>query len=509
MRGRLFFIGMDAGDPGLLDRWMDEGHLPTLAALRARGTAAVCEAAPELGNGTLWQTLATGVGMGRHGLHYIKQLRTGSYEVDLVNEDVACREPSIWERMSAQGRRCIVIDIFRAPLARRLDGVQISDWLASFRTLSPRSNPESEIRRVTAAFGADPFDGMADHWLSKHEDLGELVRLLSQRVEMKTRAVEHYLQTQPWDVFMTAYADPHDVSHLCWHLHDDTSKLHDAQQARALGDPVKRIYSEIDRDLGRLLAHLSPADTVVFFAGLGFQNLYSIADLFDRLLRRLDGEAASGPQRPPGRAQALRQSALRKVLPNRVRHIAGRLLFRATERLSADDRRRRRFFALPCEGHAGAVRINVQGREPDGRVTRAEYEQVLDELEQGFSEIVNVDTGRPLITGVVRTRERYPGPCVDDLPDLFVVWDRSAPIRTVRSARIGEMRVDTEPLRTGDHTPFSLLIAAGPGIEAQRLAHTVTPEDVSATLMALAGCDPSPLDGRPIAAIAEVASMRC
>ena len=105
MSGKLFVFAMDSGDPDLLNLWMDSGDLPALAAIRAAGTSAICTCPSEMGNGTMWQTLVTGVNMARHGLHYIKQQRPGSYLIDVVDEDQDCEVPSIWARMSAAGRR--------------------------------------------------------------------------------------------------------------------------------------------------------------------------------------------------------------------------------------------------------------------------------------------------------------------------------------------------------------------------------------------------------------------
>ena len=36
--GRFLLIGLDGAEPGLVEVWMDAGHLPNLAALRAGGS---------------------------------------------------------------------------------------------------------------------------------------------------------------------------------------------------------------------------------------------------------------------------------------------------------------------------------------------------------------------------------------------------------------------------------------------------------------------------------------
>ena len=45
----------------------------------------------------------------------------------------------------------------------------------------------------------------------------------------------------------------HSVGHQCWHLHDPAHLLHDRQLVAELGDPIKDVYVEFDRALGRIL----------------------------------------------------------------------------------------------------------------------------------------------------------------------------------------------------------------------------------------------------------------
>jgi hypothetical protein len=45
------FIGLESAEPTNLERWMDDGSLPRLAALRARGAWGRATAARGLNNG--------------------------------------------------------------------------------------------------------------------------------------------------------------------------------------------------------------------------------------------------------------------------------------------------------------------------------------------------------------------------------------------------------------------------------------------------------------------------
>lgn len=500
MSGRIFFIGIDSGDNVLLERWMDDGTLPNLARIRAEATVAVVKSPPELGNGGMWLNLATGVDMSHYGIHYMIQLQPGSYRLAAVDDDNDCKVPTIWRRISDAGKRCIVVDMFRSPLSKQLNGVEITEWLSSFHMHKPRSTPANAIDDICRRFGTDPFEGSADRWQLQHQDFPRMMQLYLERIESKTRAIEYLMQKESWDLLMVTYADIHDLCHLGWHLHDRESPDFDPTVAARLGDPVKHLYQVVDQAIGRLVSALQPEDTVIFYGGLGFQSLYSVGKLFEEIIGRLHNgtTTASSPNQRMTLARKIatfRPSFLRKVLPTSVKQKLGRLFFNVGDAVAVDVRRNSRFFVLPCEGHAGAVRVNLVGRDPDGKVPLDQYTSVLDEIESGLLDVLNAETGKPLVSQVVRTHDHYHGPHLDIMPDLFIVWDRSAPIRVLTSPKIGSVQVHTHVVRTGDHTSLSYLMMKGPGLAAGRLAGFARPEDVGATIMSLAGCEPTGLDG--------------
>ena len=47
----------------------------------------------------------------------------------------------------------------------------------------------------------------------------------------------------------------------------------------------------------------------------------------------------------------------------------------------------------------------------------------MSELVRGLTELVDADTGMPLVRRVLRTAEVYHGPHVQELPDLLVAWN--------------------------------------------------------------------------------------
>jgi predicted AlkP superfamily phosphohydrolase/phosphomutase len=164
--------------------------------------------------------------------------------------------------------------------------------------------------------------------------------------------------------------------------------------------------------------------------------------------------------------------------------------------------RRRRFFAVPNNDVYGGIRVNLVGREPRGLVHPGkEYDALFAELRGGLLELVNVDTGQPVVRGVYRFADLYPGEKLDGLPDFCVEWNREAPISCVSSPQAGTVRKRFRGVRNGDHKPEGFFWAMGPGIEAGRRIEPVSVMDFAATVAALLGAPLSDVDGKPIAAI--------
>ena len=157
---------------------------------------------------------------------------------------------------------------------------------------------------------------------------------------------------------------------------------------------------------------------------------------------------------------------------------------------------------MPNNGNYAAIRVNLIGREPRGRVARgAEYDAVLAGLRTDLLALENPETGVPLVHEVLRTDDHYDGPLRDWLPDLVVDWNRDAPITDARSAKVGTIRGMTQATRSGDHRPPGLLAVRGPGTVPGRFAPNVKATDLAPTIAAFFGVEMADIDGRPIDAL--------
>jgi predicted AlkP superfamily phosphohydrolase/phosphomutase len=87
------------------------------------------------------------------------------------------------------------------------------------------------------------------------------------------------------------------------------------------------------------------------------------------------------------------------------------------------------------------------------------------------------------------------------MPDLFVLWNRSAPIDRVTSPDIGTVEYLHRGNRTGDHEAESVFFATGPGVVPGEIEN-VSLYDFAPTIAALLGFEMSVTDGRVVNAVA-------
>ncbi len=482
----VILIGLDGAEPSLIRQWMDDGTLPTLARMQNRGICTDVETLPGFGDGASWPTLVTGVNPARHGRYFRQQFKPGSYRRTLFSADSDLAHQPFWTTLSQKGKRVAILDIPYARLESGLNGLLLVDWLIHQRYGSPRSWPASFAHDVLAEFGDDPLLGNSERF-SRQAGIEDTIGHLQDRVRMKQRLVTKTLDGDRWDFLATAFAEPHDLGHIGWHLHDPSHPKHDTAWLHRCGDPIRALYISLDEAIGRILASAPAGAQVLTFAGLGMGPCYTANGVMDELLQRMEHRTY---RQPPRFAKQLR----RRAWPEKLVSIGGKVdTLREILEYS-----RSRFFALPHNENSGAIRINLKGREPTGRVAPEQFDTVCEELSSKFMALRNAATGRPIVERVVRVSQGLCGAHLRAMPDLLVVWSREAPFDSIESAEIGRIDGVRSWGRTGDHTSHAMLIAQGGAFDSQRTFRSPRIVDIAATIGALLGVALPNIDGLPM-----------
>ncbi len=488
---KILVIGLDSADPDLLSEWCDSGDLPVLQSFRKKAVEGKLMSPPAMGDDATWASFYTAVSPARHGRYFLKYLQSGSYITPNFRDEHLKHEP-FWNLLSRAGRKVGIIDVPKCPLSRNLNGFQLADWLVHGRDHNTCSWPPDLASTILTGFGDDGTDRwQSDEYLCRMNALSEdkyevfLQRLLAS-IGRKLAVTAQFLGQGGWDLFLAVFKESHCVGHQFWHLLDKLHPRYNAALARELGNPIKRVYQALDAAIGKLLRLVGTETSVIIFSDLGMGPNYTGESLLDEILFRLES-----PVSP--RWQTLHQTGKRLA-----RKIRGRLLRNRGLYLQAH----RHAFQLDHTEISGAIRVNLKGREPAGRIRPGkELEEFYASLSRDLLDLINPDTGKPIVEQVLRTDVLLNGEHRDCLPDLFVVWRRDAPITAAASPKIGELRIRTPEYRTGSHVGDGIYFGYGPSVTVGRQPCPASIMDVGPTIAALLNTPLPDTDGKPIAAL--------
>ncbi len=127
-RNSIIAIGLDSADLYLVQKWSNEGYLPTIKSLMNRGCWGRLNSTAAISSGSLWPTFFTGTSPAKHGCFFgHRQLKTGTYQIYKKDADQIKRKP-FWVRLSQAGKRVAIFDIPQTYPIKGLNGIQITAW---------------------------------------------------------------------------------------------------------------------------------------------------------------------------------------------------------------------------------------------------------------------------------------------------------------------------------------------------------------------------------------------
>ena len=145
----------------------------------------------------------------------------------------------------------------------------------------------------------------------------------------------------------------------------------------------------------------------------------------------------------------------------------------------------------------GGVRLNLAGREPRGCVQPNEVEPVCEQLRNDLLALVNVVTGGSVIRRVERSDRWYHRSSTDTLPDLFIDWQRTTPIETIWSPKIGLVHAPYTKQRGSSSRRIAPRVR--PRHSDGHSAFSIDTEDFGPSIAARLGVNFNDVDGRPVA----------
>jgi predicted AlkP superfamily phosphohydrolase/phosphomutase len=230
MTARVLFIGLDAAETTLFERWAWEGFCPSLRTAMERGTTIRMSSSLETLPSAIWPEIASSMGCGRHAHFYHgQQLRTGEAVKRPLKAEEVDAELYYWVRASRAGQRVFLSDIPQTVAAPGFNGLQLFEWGTHDRNFAISSEPPSILEDIREKYGGHPIDACDSHGETR-EGYAKLLSGLKHGASTKTQIYLDYLQREPWDLFNVCYTESHCAGHQFWHFLDLNHPKHDPER---------------------------------------------------------------------------------------------------------------------------------------------------------------------------------------------------------------------------------------------------------------------------------------
>jgi predicted AlkP superfamily phosphohydrolase/phosphomutase len=501
---KVLVIGIDGATFELIDPWVREGRLPSLARMLERGASGPLESTVIPNSFPGWTSCTTGVNPAKHGIFNAlirKELHT--YKMSVVNaRDI--RVERVWQILSRDGYRVGVMNVPCSYPPVEVNGYLIGGMLSP-SVDSDFTHPPGLMKEILEATGDYVIDLRTKH-IPREQMRDELLH----SVEKRGDAMEYLLLTREVDFAFFVFTETDRAQHYFWADMDSSHPAHDPERSARVGSTIRDVYERVDARLGRLL-DLVGEETQVYVVsdhGFGSQplNVYLNRYLIEKGYLHLHKAEQVGKDLRRATRDILdkvglldaARSARNMVLGEPESALAsdlkdGQL---STKRSNIDriieeiDWSRTTVYALVPRG----VRINLAGREPGGIVRPEEYENVRARVMADLSELRYPD-GQPVFDKVLKREDVMSGPYLEYAPDIVTSMPVGVPACHLEPREIFSVNKGA----TGSHTDWGVLIATGKGIQPGARVSGARLMDVTPTaLYALGVPINEDMDGRPL-----------
>jgi len=507
----VLIIGLDGASWVLLNRLCDEGYMPNLQKAREEGTPGVLLSTIPPTSPVAWTSFLTGVRPGKHrlyGFFISRNSYVGGPPGHLIGRPVNASDIGaipLWQVMNRQG---ISVGLLNVPVTyppRPIQGYIVGDELFTPDESSDYTYPlnlKARLLQAVPEFRVRPY-----RYAHRHPTF---VSGVTHYTREQGKAALWLLREYPTDVAVIVFTGTDRVQHRFWKFLVPESPIYESPEAERLRPALMGFYQTLDDIIGRLLESSSPK--AVFFVSdhgftlskrLFFLNrwLYEKGYLrfgtsFPNGVRERLVRAGFTQERVFGMLKRLDVLQLRDRIRGRGRHTLGlevRHKLQETLAPKVDWTKTRAYGGRIGEPF---VYINLKGREPSGTVEPGEeYEQLREMIRENLLNLRDPMTGERVMQHVFRREDLYPGPYMEEAPDLVYVF-RDPSYYTLDAVQTRDIFQD-DPARSGIHERPGFFLAYGSHIRPNVDLGEIYIWDVMPTVMYLLGLPiPRGIDGR-------------
>jgi predicted AlkP superfamily phosphohydrolase/phosphomutase len=440
---RLLVIGLDGFESSVSDQMIARDELPNLAHVRASSARYLLEHGRAKRTGLAWEHFSSGLSPDDGRRWSVLNFDSNTYHI----KQEGARFVPFTKQLSSN---VVVFDAPYFDLAASPNVRGLTNWGAHDPGVPATSNPEHLFAEMQHRFGgypaADWIYGFAWPSSQRCTEMGEL---LTQSVKMRTEIACWLLgeKMPDWELSIVVVSETHSALEALWHGFDAQHPLHHHESATAAGKGLADVYRATDQLIGTLHEKFPDATLLLFnMHGMGpnESDVASMALLPELLNRHFLGKPAMYPPDEWGDQQSFvnlpERAEFWDVPTRKPKSIRERLRGKLQPSLDDSPPAPNAFsidwmpaarlsqqwssmpaFALPSY-YDGAIRVNLAGREKQGTVQPAKYQEFCGSLAKLLRDCKDPRTGKSIVHDIEYLAADNPLNLDASAADMLVVW---------------------------------------------------------------------------------------
>jgi predicted AlkP superfamily phosphohydrolase/phosphomutase len=360
-------VGLDGTPHSMITRFMENGVMPNLRDIVAKGRAtSMTVTLPEISS-VSWSSFMTGKNPGEHGIFGFTDLQEGTYKQSFPSfRDL--QTDTMWDRIGEAKMKSVVINQPATYPARPIHGALVSGFVAV--QLERSVFPSKYLRLVR------DIDYQIDIEAAEVRDNPPaLFRALGELLDSRRRLFDALWEAEKWNLMEVIVTGTDRLHHFIWDAYEDESHPYHGS--------FLDYYRRVDDFVGHVYEKFSKTDSA--------DNFFLLSD--------------------HGFCQTKKE-----VYANSVLADLGYLKFTSPDSKSLEDiSEDSTAFALD----PARIYLHREGRFPRGKVSDGEVAGLKEELTSVFESLSDGDVG--IVRRVFDGAEVYSGPQSHKGPDLLLV----------------------------------------------------------------------------------------
>lgn len=466
---RVIAIGIDAAEPEFVRQLIERGEAPALQSLLQAGQWLDVRSPANIGSGAVWPTFISGAAPTTHGIY--SEWRWHPETMSLSRYHGSHLNP-FWTSLTQPEMRVGIFDVPFALATGMPKGFEVCEWWSHDATGAGLQVNSNEILSIVKQFPAHPL--AATQFVKTTPDtqgnLEAMTAACIEGVRLRGALAKRLISETKTKLALLVFPEVHHASHDMWHTLEPEHQLYQGRDlsGESAREPLlKQVYRAVAQEIGELIDWAGKDATILVFSLHGMRPALGIPAFLGALLcewefsRLQNWQSQSWNQRALSLLAATKRRTpvmLKQLYYELTPTVATHTLARPTM-LPVYDWENTRAFSLPTDQH-GWIRINLIGREAQGRVAANEYAETCKQLEEKLLGLTTTG-GQRLVRDITRTAADVESALDNPLPDLVVHWQDAA---FSASLKIKDSSVQVDPIgkrASGQHSPAGFCIYRG------------------------------------------------